>query len=507
MTSGARVPVSNTASEPGRIGLARHASHLSAAALLTTVAGLVSFPVLTRLLSVDDYGTMNLVATLLAFGVAAAKLGVQHASLRFHGDARAQPDGAGLQEWAATVVIGMSTVGAAFAIGWAILVALSPQALWSDAQARGLLGLGAVLLWLRTVESALTSLLRAREETAAIAVFAVAKRWLTLAATLAALLLVSRSLWAFFGATVVVELLALAGLLAWVRRRTPIVPAAARLASYRAMLVYGVPMIGVELATVVLTLGDRYLIHRMLGAEALGHYTAAYNLCDYVRVVCLTGLVQALLPMAMRTHAERGPEATGALLSRASGTYALLALPTVAGLAAVGDVLLPLLASARYAEATAVIPWVAAGLALEAYVSIAAAGLLIAKRTRAMMGVLLGAALVNVALNLAWIPRWGIVGSAAATLASNAVAVLVAGHLSGPALRPTPAWGRLALHALAAAAMYAAVAPLQAGSAGATLVLRILAGVGVYAALVAIADPPARRLATETFSRLRHALA
>jgi O-antigen/teichoic acid export membrane protein len=473
-------------------GLARHVSNLSGANLLTTVAGLVSFPILTRLLSVDDYGVMNLVATLLAFAVAAGKLGVQHAGLRFYGDARREQGEDGIRTWAATVVVGMALTGAAVSVTWSIAVALAPEHLWNDARMRGLLLLTASLLLLRTIESALTSLLRAREETGAIALFAVVRRWLVLVATLGALLLLSRSLWAFFGATLVVELVAVLILFAWVRRRVPIAASAAHMPTYRAMLAYGLPMIGVELAAVVLTMGDRYLIQRLLGTEQLGLYTAAYNLCDYVRIVALAGLVQALLPSVLRTWSDEGPEATATLLSRMSGTYALLAFPTVAGVAAVADVLLPLLASEKYAEGARIVPWVMAGMAFEAYVTIAAAGLLIRKRTPAMMAVLLAAAVLNVALNLAWIPRWGISGSAAATLASYVLVVVATRWIGRDVVQLSVPWGRIAVHAGAAATMYVAVAGIDAWGMLPTLMVRVLAGASLYAAIVAAADPQAR---------------
>ena len=488
-------------------GLARHATNLSAANLLTTFAGLVSFPILTRLLDVDDYGVMNLVATLLAFLVAVAKLGVQHASLRFHADALADPGGDRARVWAATVVVGMGLTGAAAAIAWAIVVVLLPPATWNDARIEGLLLLTAALLWLRAIESAATSLLRAREQTGAIAIFAVVKRYLTLAATLGALLAISRTLWAFFGATLVVEAIAVGALLVWIHRREPIAPAAASASTYRAMLAYGVPMIGVELSTVVLTMGDRYLIQRLLGAEQLGLYTASYNLCDYVRIVGLAGFAQALLPIAMRTWSRGGAAETEAFLARSAGTYAMIALPTVAGLSAVADPLLPLLASDKFAGGTRIVPWVVAGMALEAYVTIAAAGLLIEKRTRAMLGALLAAALLNVVLNLAWIPGWGIEGAAAATLASYALVVLVVGHVGRDVVRPALPLRRVALYAAASLAMYVAIHDLDAGSPVATLAVRVIAGAALYAAIVAALDPQARRLAADALRRARGVVA
>ena len=47
----------------------------------------------------------------------------------------------------------------------------------------------------------------------------------------------------------------------------------------------------------ILSMGDRYLIQNILGADSVGVYSAAYNLCDYIRSILLGSLVAAAQPM------------------------------------------------------------------------------------------------------------------------------------------------------------------------------------------------------------------
>ncbi len=68
-----------------------HVSNYAWAEGAVAVAGLLSFPILTRLLSVADYGTMNLVASVLGLTVALGKMGVQHAALRMWPEVQARP--------------------------------------------------------------------------------------------------------------------------------------------------------------------------------------------------------------------------------------------------------------------------------------------------------------------------------------------------------------------------------------------------------------------------------
>src|ERR1700749_798868 len=61
-------------------------SHYGLTSLFNMVAGLVTFPILTRLFSVADYGTMTLIAATLTVSVAVAKVGVQHSIVRYHSE-------------------------------------------------------------------------------------------------------------------------------------------------------------------------------------------------------------------------------------------------------------------------------------------------------------------------------------------------------------------------------------------------------------------------------------
>src|SRR5262245_15683966 len=66
--------------------LAVQTLHYGTASMLNMLPGLVTFPLLTRLFSVSDYGVMNLVAATLTVSVALGKVGVQHSIIRFHSE-------------------------------------------------------------------------------------------------------------------------------------------------------------------------------------------------------------------------------------------------------------------------------------------------------------------------------------------------------------------------------------------------------------------------------------
>ena len=69
---------------PGAVGFGTHYLRYSTANALVLLAGLISFPALTRLLDNTQYGILGYYETWVMMAVAFAKLGAQHAIIRFY---------------------------------------------------------------------------------------------------------------------------------------------------------------------------------------------------------------------------------------------------------------------------------------------------------------------------------------------------------------------------------------------------------------------------------------
>jgi O-antigen/teichoic acid export membrane protein len=484
-------------------GLLRHSLNYGAASVLVTVAGLVTFPIVTRSLSVAEYGQLTLVSTLLTLWVGLSKLGVQHASLRSYAEMVAGRLGVDAATWRSTVLFGMLGSGLVAALLAAALITALPETWLADLPHGLLLALVAGLVVVRTVESALVNPLRAQERSGVVSIFNVVRRYLALVLTVAVLLGVSASVAGFFGATLAAEAIAILVLAAWMHRRMPFSPRAVSPDLLRSMVVFGLPLVGYEAANVLLVLGDRYLIQHLLGSEPLGLYGAVWNLCDYGRVAVLLSLTQTIVPAYTRTWEESGAAATEALLSRFTGLYAMLAFPLVAGTAAVAPIGLPLLASERYAAGADVAGWVLAGMAIESWIVVASAGIMLRKRTRALMLAVAVAGVLNLGLVALLLPDLGILGAAVGSVVSMGLLAVVVMRLGASTLRLSVPWRALAVHAAGATLMYAAIVRLDAGSPVATLLVQVIAGTLVYAAFELAFDPRARELALAGLARAR----
>ncbi|HVU53012.1 MAG TPA: oligosaccharide flippase family protein [Polyangia bacterium] len=487
--------------------LAVQASHYSVASLFGVIAGLVTFPLLTRVFSVADYGVMNLVAATLTVSVAVGKVGVQHSILRYESEIRAGKGRYTMPELYSTTQIGMLCTAAFVMLVVGVGAYLVPLSWLGDGRVRKLFSIASFLIVVQVAESAFINFLRAEQKTTLLMKYNVAKKYLGLGLILVAVLWLSSTLASFYTATLVSEATAVAALaVVLYRTGSRPLPALAQFSRplYRELLSFGIPMmIGYELSSIVLAVGDRYVIAGLIGKTPLGLYGAAYNLCQYVQAVVITSVGQAVMPIYIKMWDEKGPAETSAFITRSLRTYALMAAPVVAGVAAVGPELLPALASEKYASAAPVLSWVIAGMAVDGANSMMGAGLFIHRKTRVIMAIVLSCAVLNIGLNLALVPRVGIVGSAIATLVSYSVAAFSLATAGRRLLRVAIPWTTVLRAGLGAGFMYVVVTHVLPGHRLFTVAARIALGAPLYVVLMTLVDADARALVRRSIARLR----
>ena len=482
-------------------------SHYSIASVLTMLAGLITFPVLTRTFSVADYGLMNLVAATLSVAVALGKVGFQHSIIRYESEIRAGKGRYTLPQLYATTLLGMLAAALLAMLVIAIGAQLAPDQWLSDPRLRGLFAIASLLVVIQVMDSGMVNFLRAEQQTATIMTYQVLKKYLSVGIILGTLFLIARSLKGFYFASILAEGIAVLSL-SWVLfgtgRRPPPRPANFSRPMYLELLGFGIPMmIGYEVSGIILSVGDRYVIDGVIGPEPLGLYSAAYNLCQYVQGAFIASVSTAITPIYIRLFDQKGVGETSAFIDRSLRSYAILAAPLIAGVAAVGPELLSSLASDKYASAGPVLAWVIAGMVVDGSNAMLGAGLFIHRKTRVIMAVVFGSAILNIALNLVLVRRIGILGSAIATLVSYGVVALalgIGGRRLVPVKVPIVTIARAGISALG---MYFAIRNLLPGHRLVTVALRVALGAPMYGVIMAVIDPDARALVMKVLARVR----
>ncbi len=449
---------------------------------LAVFSGVISYPILTRALGPEAYGIMGLISSVLLGTVALGKLGVQNAIVRQHAEARQQGKLATLASTlmafglAAGATAALAQAGVSLALGGLGVIQVPLVVL---------LILTAPLVLVRTCHSFSMSFIRAEESTRLYNVIDVLLRYLSLGLALLFVFFIIGGVEGFYTGILCAEAV-MVGVALWHARKLTGFSFSERpdRATLSAALAFGLPLLAFELTNVLLAFGDRVLIKVLLSDEALGHYTAAYNLGNTLQSFILLPLALAIQPMYMRIWAEEGAAATAQFLERAGALFILMAIPSIAGVAAVREPLVELLAGELYMAGADVLPLTFAGFVLYGGYAVFAAGLFLHKET-ARMAVAVGAACaLNLGLNALLIPPLGIMGAAVATLCSYTLAIVVLTWMAFKRLRFGLPWGAMARVSLMSAVMFAAVRWIELGEPWWTLLARVPVGAAVMAVMV-----------------------
>jgi len=398
-----------------------HLRNYASAGFVVALAGLITFPLLTRSLTVAEYGILGLATSGLTFFIAVGKLGAQHAVIRFFSQIKNRNLGYSLQQMNSTVFTLFFSLAVLTSIIWLGLgYAVFPSVIDHD-HTPTLLTAAAGVIFFRMLGSGVLNFLRAQQRSGVVASAMLIMRCLYVAWVVAFITLTSVSPHHVLIAMILAELVGLVFLMRqyWPSFHFSVNDISSPLA--KAMLAYGLPLMMLESLGLILRLSDRFLIGALLDEDTLGMYSASYNFTAYLDLIILASLAQAIKPMYMEMWESSGSKQTRAFLSRGLQLFLIIGIPFVAIFSLVGPHLLNFLASPKYAPGTVVIPFVALSYLLEGSTHFLAAGLYIKKNTKGLMVWGAIAAVINIALNLIVIPKYGIVGAAVVTVISYAI--------------------------------------------------------------------------------------
>ncbi len=196
----------------------------------------------------------------------------------------------------------------------------------------------------------------------------------------------------------------------------------------RKSLAYGLPIVPHALAAALLQSADRIILTDQRGLSEVGLYTLAANLGSIVTMVS-AGMHRAWSPFFLRVDAQ-GESPDWSHVRRLS-FFSLSAVGAVCLAVGLGaPLLIDLAATDAYVGADRTAAVLALAAFLNAYYLIASVSIFAEqKAVRWIAAITIPAMLLNVVLNLRWIPEWGIEGAAGATLVSSGVLALSAGIL------------------------------------------------------------------------------
>lgn len=161
---------------------------------------------------------------------------------------------------------------------------------------------------------------------------------------------------------------------------------------------------------------DRYLITGFLGVLFVGYYAPAYALALLINIIFLPiGLV---LPQTLsKLFSEDRIQTIQTYLTYSLKYVLLLTIPAAFGLAVLSNQLLTILTTREIAaNSSYVVPFVAVSMMLYGIYGIFSQALFLFKKTKIIGTIWAGSAMLNIGLNILFIPFLGILGAALTTL-------------------------------------------------------------------------------------------
>lgn len=398
-----------------RTGVGVHYLRYSSAGVLVMLAGLISFPLLTRLLDNTQYGILGYYETWLMIGVAVAKLGAQHAILRFYpyGDEARR-----LADFATNMfLLPLAVSGAIWAAGITVFACLD----WFGGRSFSpVLWMAVLMIPLHVFASLVQMLLRAGEHSGLLGVTRVSWRWLELVFMVGAVVLLERSAVAAYGGRMLAAALVVAFYVHWLRRNLAF-SRALDWSRMRLTLHYGLPLVLNEIATVLLISIGRLMLKDMTGGfAAVGIFTIGYSLALQVSLLMSVALSESFVPVANRSWETGGAEAVRALKARILFPMTYASIGIAVAIACVGSEAVEAISGSDKGASGPVFAWIGALYALYPLFEIGGYGLLLHKRSITVLWLTVGATALGVLLNLWLIPSQGPMGATWASVGSLA---------------------------------------------------------------------------------------
>ena len=251
---------------------------------------------------------------------------------------------------------------------------------------------------------------------------------------------------------------------------------------------YGIPMIGVSMGALFVSVSDRYMIQYIMGTKAVGIYSAGYDLAQKAIQGMSTILILAAFPIIFRTFAQKGVKETGIVIGRLMAIYLTAIVPAVFGVVIVSKDMVGVCLGESFRHSHIIMPWVATGVFCDGLGLYCSASYKLKEKTNLLFYVWAIAATVNIILNIICIPRFGMVGAAYATLVAFLVYLSITWIFGVKLLPYLFPWKTLWKTVLAASTMAIIV---NAGFSYATigiipLITKIAVGIFLYLIFLAI---------------------
>ncbi|GAB6098045.1 flippase [Desulfatiferula olefinivorans] len=380
------------------------------------VSGLISFPILTRVFTKDQYGIFSLIAITINLLIGISALGVNRSIIRFYENFK-QNDKLSTFITTSFIVMFLWNVSIIFTAFYLGTVEIFDTYFFHNAY--GAFILGFLWMYIQNLFTFLNSIFRLEDNIFLYNLMGILRKYLGLICAIPLVIYFQKLVYFYYGVIFVEIIVTLT--LALLLYKSNFFSFNKQLFSKKIFLEsfkYGFPLSISAIAAVILNFGDRYVIAALLDTSDVANYSVGYNFCIYLKELIVTPLNLALLPIVYQMWEYKQYSNIKIILSNVIKLYIYVSIPICILTHLLSEDIIVILASSEYIQSAKILSVLMVGILLNGLEFPVMAGLHFSKRTTSIIIVMVVAGVVNILLNLVLIPKIGILGSAYSTIAS-----------------------------------------------------------------------------------------
>jgi O-antigen/teichoic acid export membrane protein len=367
-------------------------------------------PVYARILTVDDYGVIDLLTVLGAVVTVVMSFGMDDAEARYWYDTN---DDADQRRTLSTALAFRSLIALAVAGLTSLAGVVTGPALVPHPDSRMLFLLLGVSFVFDPHIGMMGNQLRRLRRPFAYLQYSILVLFLTMVATMVSVTVLKRGARGYMEALLVSKGFSAVVAWCWIPSWTGGRLSFARL---RELLSYGIPLIPAAFALWVVNGADRFFLEHYRNVAEVGTYGMAQRVAAFVGLAT-TAFGLAWSPFALSVFRDKD---AGRLYSDGLRIYSVLTLAFALLAALFSKEILRILAGPGFQEALAAVPLLLAARSLNGVYYIAATGLTLAKKSGLISWAVGAGSVLAVGLNWILTPRYGLHGAAVAAVAAQA---------------------------------------------------------------------------------------
>jgi O-antigen/teichoic acid export membrane protein len=393
---------------------------VGATSLLVSLSGIILLPILTKSLTIEQYGKWVQIGVTAELIPTVVTLGLPYTMVRFLPANKGRED---LRERFYTIFFAaMASSSVATLVMFAFSDAIAMAIFDGDASIGRLIP---AIVFLECLNYLMFTLFRAVQQIKRYSIFVLFRLCLYMA-LVSYLVMAKGSVYAAAIGLLVTDLIAFLTMYAVAFEMIGLkIPSFYGLREY---LSFSLPIIPWGLSTWFVNSSDRYIIGMLLGAAYVGYYSPGYTLGNML-VIFVTPF-SFLLPAALSKQFDEGEHIeVRSMLNYSLKFFLMIGIPSSIGLSILSRPILEILSTDQIAaEGYLITPFIALSSLLFGANSIVMQVLVLEKRSR-LTGAIWGiAAASKVMLTLALVPATGIVGAALATSVSYSIVLALTSY-------------------------------------------------------------------------------